>query len=105
MPDQQLRRLVVLGEIVRGANQVLDVGRKIGVGEIAVAGAEPGEIETQHGDALGRERAADARRGGDILAAGKTVREQRKGQRLLRALGQLEQTGSGFSRCVFELQF
>ena len=52
------------------------------VGEFALAAAEPGEIETQHGDAVHRQPLGDALGGEDILAASEAMREQRKGGRL-----------------------
>ena len=49
-----------VAQMVGGADQIGDVGREGGVGEFAFAGAEPGEVEAQHGDALGRQRVGDA---------------------------------------------
>jgi hypothetical protein len=49
------------------------------VGELAFALAEPGEIEPQGGDALRRERGADAPRAMARLGAGEAMREQSDG--------------------------
>ncbi len=68
----------------------------------AVAVAEPGEIEAQHGDALGRQRAGDARRGGDVLGAGKAVGEDGISDGI--ALGALEQPRQQLARLVLKLE-
>ena len=44
--------------------------------------AQPGEIETQHGDAVDRQPLGDALGGEVVLAAGEAMREQRIGRRL-----------------------
>ena len=49
--DQQRWRLPHLAQMIGGAHQVGDIGRERGVGEIAFAGAEAGEVEAQHRDA------------------------------------------------------
>lgn len=36
-------------QVVSGGDQVVDVGGKVGVGEVALAGAQAGEVEPQHG--------------------------------------------------------
>ena len=56
--------------------RVIDIGRKVAVGKITIAIAEAGKIETQHCDTACCQGARDAGCGGDILTAGKTVREQ-----------------------------
>ncbi len=61
------------------------------IGEFAFAGAEPGEIEAQHGDAAHRQPLGNALGGEVILAAGEAMREQRKGCRL--AERQIERSG------------
>ena len=50
MPDQQRGRPVRRAKVVRGGNEILDVGRERGIGELALAHANPGEIEPQHRD-------------------------------------------------------
>ena len=67
--------------MVGGGNQILQVGTEIGIGEIAVAGAEPGEVEAQRGDAARRKAGRDAARGDHVLAAGEAMREQRGAER------------------------
>ena len=103
--DQDLRRLVPRLQGRSGAQQVIDVGGKVGVGEIAVAVAEPGEIEAQHRDTARRQRAADARGRRDILAAGKAVGKQRVGAHLARSLRQFQQAGQLFARGIPKLEF
>ena len=48
VPDQDRRRPVRLTQMIGGANEIGDVGRKGRVGEIALAGAEAREVEPQH---------------------------------------------------------
>jgi hypothetical protein len=43
--DQQPWSLQLGAQPVRRGQQIADVGRKIGVGELALAGTEPGEVE------------------------------------------------------------
>ena len=50
--DQDRRRLAGLPQMIGGANEIGDVGGEGRVGEIAFAGAEPGEVEPQHRDPL-----------------------------------------------------
>ncbi len=69
-------------QLVRGRDQIGDVGGKGGVGKLALARAEPGEVEAQHGDAERGQALGDALGGVDVLAAGKAVGEQRVGARL-----------------------
>ena len=58
--DQDRRRAVHLAQMIGGGDQIVDVGGKMRVGEFAFAAAEPGEIETQHGDAVDRQPLGDA---------------------------------------------
>src|SRR3546814_7267035 len=58
-----------------------DVGGEVGVGELPLAGAEPGEVEAQHGKAALRQASGDARGGEDVLVAGEAVGEERIGAR------------------------
>jgi hypothetical protein len=67
---------------VGGLHEVLDVGAEVGVGEIAPAGAEAGEIEAQHRDAVACQLLGDAAGREDVLRAGEAVGEQREGARL-----------------------
>ena len=68
-----------LAQMIGGADEIGDVGGKGRVGEIAFAGAEPGEVEPQHRDALGRQRGRDALGRQHVLAAGEAMRKQRVG--------------------------
>ena len=87
--DQDRRRAVCFTQVIGGGDQVIDVRRKMRVGKIAFAGAEPGEIEAQHADAAHRQPLGNALGREVILAAGEAVREQSKGCRL--AQRQIEQ--------------
>src|SRR5262249_56095878 len=89
--DEDAGRAGPAAKRVRGRDQIGDVGGKGGVGEFALARAEPGEVEAQHGDAERGQAVGDALGGPDVLAAGKAVRKQRVGARLL--AGPLEQPG------------
>ena len=64
-------------QMVRGRDQIGDVGGELRVGELALARAEPGEIEAQHRDAARRQPFGDALGRQHVLAAGEAVREQR----------------------------
>ena len=100
--DQDRRRFSGFAQMIGGVNQVGDVGGEGGVGKIAFAGAEPGEIEPQHRDAPGRQRRCDAPRGQHILAAGEAMREQRVGERL--TLRQVERCGQLMAAFTGELE-
>ena len=82
--DQDRGRAIHLAQMVRGRDQIGDIGREGRVGELALARAEAGEIETQHRDAARGQPLGDALCGEHVLAAGKAVREQRVGDRLPR---------------------
>ena len=101
--------------MIRGGDQIVDVRGERGVGEFALAGAEAGEVETQHGDAVQFQTFRNAARRLVVLAAGKAVREQRhrahrplrpvqqRGQRLALGIREVELLGghgchSGFTR-------
>src|SRR5262245_5100403 len=64
--------------------------------------AEAGEVEAQHGDAERGQAFGDALGGVDVLAAGKAVRKQRVGARLLG--GAVEQRGKILSAGVGKLE-
>ena len=80
--DQDLRRHVVIAQEVGGLHQILDIRGEVGVGEIALAGAEAGEIEAQDGDAVARQLFGNSAGRKDILRAGEAMCEQREGARL-----------------------
>jgi len=93
MTDEERRRAVGVPEVRGGRHQVGDIRGKVGVGELAFARADAGEIEAQNGDAVLGQALGNAGRGKDVLAAGKTVREQREGDRLvIRAIEACRQT-------------
>ena len=58
--DQDRGAFSGLAQMIGGADEIGDVGWKRRIGEIAFAGAEPGEVKSQHGDALGGQRDRDA---------------------------------------------
>src|SRR6201986_3498246 len=60
--DQDCRCFTRLPQMIRGADEIGDIGGERRVGELALAGAEPGEIEAQHREALYAERRRDALR-------------------------------------------
>ena len=64
------------------SDQIVNVRRKMRIGEFASAAAESREIETQHADAVHRQPLRDAPGGWYFLATGKAMSEQRKGHRL-----------------------
>ena len=82
---------VRLAQVIGGGDQIVDVRGEMRVGEFAFAGAQPGKIEAQHGDAVMRQPLGDALGGEVVLAAGEAVREQREGRRL--AERQVERRG------------
>ena len=89
--DQDRRRRQRLPQMIGGSDQIVDIRGESGVGELAFAGAEPGEIETQHGDAVKLQALGDVVRRPVVLAAGEAMREQR--DRARRAIGPVEQRG------------
>jgi hypothetical protein len=86
--DQKRGRPPRVAQMIGGTHEIGDVRSEGGVGEIAFAGAEAGEIEAQHRDALGGERGRDAFCRQHVLAAGEAMREQRIGRGL--AVGKVE---------------
>ena len=94
-----LRRLA---QMIGGAHEIGDVGGERRIGEIAFAGAEAGEVEPQHRDALGRQRHRDALGRQHVLAAGEAMREQRIGDRL--AVRQIERGGKLMAAFARELE-
>lgn len=88
MPDQQLGRRPVGAQILSRGNQIVDVGREVGVGELAAAVTKSGEVEPEHGDAALGQRARDALCGENIFGTGKAVGEEGIGPGLTR--GQVE---------------
>src|SRR5260221_1816584 len=74
-----------------GSDEVGDIGGEVGIGELALARAEAGEVEAQRGDAVRGELLRDAARGEDVLAAGEAVREERVGGG--RIVGRIEPRG------------
>ena len=76
--DQQRRRGVVLSQIVGCRDEILDIGREVGVRELTLAAAYPGEVEPQYGNAASCESFGNPRGRKDVLAAGEAMGEQRK---------------------------
>ncbi len=89
--------------MVGGGDQIVDVRGEVGVGKLAFAGAEPGEIEAQHGDTVKLEAFGDVPRGPDALAAGEAMRKQRHSAH--RTVRPVEQRGEGLALGVAEIEF
>jgi hypothetical protein len=82
---------MMLAQPLGGGDQVGNVRREVGVGELAATRAEAGEVESQHRIALLGELPRDAPDRAEILAAAETVGEHRK--REWRAGGKIEAGG------------
>ena len=80
--DQDRRRTPAIPQRARRRQEIGDIGRERGVGELAFARTKPGEVETQHADAERGECLRNAARRRHVLAAGEAMREQRIGLRL-----------------------
>ena len=80
--DQQLGGAMVGAQEVAGRLQVIEVGMKVGLGEVAVALAEAGEVEPQHTEAAPGQLLADPTCHPQILGAGEAMGEQGEGGRL-----------------------
>ncbi|MGY4310007.1 hypothetical protein ACVIJ6_007250 [Bradyrhizobium sp. USDA 4369] len=102
MADQDGGRLPGLAQMIGRADEVGDVGRERRIGEVAFAGAEAGEVEPEHRDAMRRQCHRDASRRMRVLAAGEAMREQRIGAR--HAVGEIERGGQSVAACAFELE-
>ena len=76
--DQDGWRFEGLAQIVGRPNEVVDVRRKVGIGEIAFGRPKAGEIESQHADSGRRQSTGDAPRRQAVLGTGEAVGEQRK---------------------------
>ena len=100
--DQDRGRAARAPQRVRGGDEVAHVRGERRVGEFALAGAEPGEVEAQHGDAERGQGLGDAPRRVDVLAAGEAVREQRIGARLTH--GSIEQRGEVLPRRIGKIE-
>jgi len=59
--------------VIGGGDQIADVRREIGVGELAVAMAEAGKVEAQHRHPRLGQRAGNLRGRKNILGAGETM--------------------------------
>ena len=101
--DQDRRRGEFLAQVIGGGDQIVDVRGERGVGELAFAGAEPGEIEAQHRDAVQLQAFGDAPRRLVVLAAGEAMRKQR--HRAHRAVRPVEQRGELVALGVGEIEF
>jgi hypothetical protein len=74
--DQDGRRRNARPQMIGGGDQIIHVRGETGIGEVAFAGTQPGEIEAQHGNAMRCEVMRDETRRFVALAAGKAMREQ-----------------------------
>ena len=103
MTDQNRGRGERLAQMVGRGDQIVDVGRKGGVGKLAFAGAEPGEIEPQHGDAVKLQAVGDVACGPVVLAAGEAMRKQR--DRACRPIRPVEQRGKLLALGIGKIEF
>ena len=62
-------------QMVRGRDEVVDVGGEVGVGKVAFAGPQAGEVEPQHRDTSGSKCFGYAFGRSALLAAGEAVRK------------------------------
>src|SRR6185312_5273733 len=85
-----------------GADEIGDVGGEGRVGEIALARAEPGEVEAQRRDAPARQRDRNAPRRQHILPAGEAMRKQRVGRGL--AVRKIKRGREPMAAFTFELE-
>ena len=100
--DQNRRRREFLPQVIGGGDQIVDVRRECRIGELTFAGAEPGEIEAQHGDAVKGQTFGNAPRRAIILAAGEAMGEQRHGAD--RTLRPVEQRGELVALLVAKIE-
>src|SRR5918998_3521225 len=66
-------------EVGSGATQVFDVGGEVRVGELALGGAEPREVEAQNRNPAKRQLRGDALDREQVLGAGEAVGEEGEG--------------------------
>ena len=87
-------------QIIGCREDVADVGREIGIGKLAFAAADAGEVKSQHGDTVRRKPFGDACCGKDVLAAREAVSKQSASTRFGRQI----ETRRQFARdCAGEL--
>ena len=98
MANEDGGRPMVLFEKPGGGKQVVDVARKAGVAEFALALAKAREVESQHGKAGLGERPADVRCGLEVLRTGETVGKQGVSSRLRERA--VQGTGQGLTGAV-----
>ena len=101
--DQDRRRHERRPQMIGGGDQIVDIRRERGVGELALAGAEPGKIEAQHRDAVQLQPLGNMPRRPIALAAGEAMRKQR--HRADRAIGPVEQRRERVALGVAEVEF
>lgn len=82
MPNQQVGRAQGVAHMCRCRQQIGHVRAEIGVGKLALAGADAGEIETQHRDAMPVKSVCNTPRGENVLTTGETVGKQGPAPRL-----------------------
>src|SRR5258705_9146276 len=80
--DEELRRSVVLAQIICRCDEIAYVRAEGRFGKIAAAHAKSGEVEAQHCDATRGERLADVGGRLTLLGAREAVRKERIGPRL-----------------------
>src|SRR5205807_9576565 len=89
-------------QMIGGGHQIVDVRRKGSVGELAFTGTEPGEIESQHRDAVRCQTVSNQARRFVVLAAGEAMREQ--GNRADWPVWPAEQRGKFLTLSIGEIE-
>ena len=77
--DQDRGRHERRSQMIGGGDQIVDIRRERGVGELAFAGAETGKVEAQYRDAVQLQSLGNMPRRPIALAASEAMREQRHG--------------------------
>ena len=81
VPDKQLRGMVVLAQPVGSVDEVVEIAREIGLGEVACTGAESGEVEAEDSEAGAVQLCSNTACSEEVLRTGEAMSKQRIGQR------------------------
>ena len=101
--DQDRGRRERLPQMIGRGDQVVDIGRERGIGKLAFAGAESGEIEPQHGNAVKLQAVGDLARSPVLLAASEAMREQ--SNRAGRTIRPVKQRGKLLTLGIGKIEF
>jgi len=102
VPDQELGGLVVATEVVRGVDQIGNVGGEVRVREVTAGASESCEVEPQHGDPGVRQCTGDTRSRDGFLATGEAVCEEGEGAGC--AVGEVQTAGQPGARGPCEIE-